>query len=237
MDPVFVGIGLTALAGASIPAGAFFASKEGLLPDWLGSELHHTVAAFGAGALLSAIAFVLLPEAAARLGDLLVVAAFVAGGVVFYALDLLLARFGRGAGMILAMMLDYVPEAIALGALVLGDLNTALFTAALIAMQNLPEGFSAYRAILKSGHQSPRQVIVLFAVLVPIGSLAALLGLTVLHDQDAVLGVIMAFAAGGILYLVVEDVAPEARDGTHRAPPLGAVAGFALGLAGHLALG
>jgi ZIP family zinc transporter len=236
MDPFLVGILLSALAGASIPAGAFFASKAGLLPDWLGSELHHTMAAFGAGALLSAIAFVLLPEAAVRLDSAGVVASFLAGGVVFYGIDMALARFGRGAGMILAMMLDYLPEAIALGALVLGDLGTALFTAALIAMQNLPEGFTAYRAILKSGHEAPRQIILLFMVLVPIGSLAALLGLTVLHDRDAVLGIMMAFAAGGILYLVVEDVAPEARDSTRRAPPLGAVAGFALGLAGHLAL-
>ena len=43
----------------------------------------------------------------------------------------------------------------------------------------------------------------------------------------------MLFAAGGILYLTFEDIAPEARLDRHWAPPLGAVGGFLLGMAGH----
>ncbi len=44
----------------------------------------------------------------------------------------------------------------------------------------------------------------------------------------------MMFAGGGILYLLFEDVAPQMPLERHWAPPLGAVAGCGLGLAGHL---
>lgn len=42
----------------------------------------------------------------------------------------------------------------------------------------------------------------------------------------------MLFAAGGILYLTFQDIAPQVRLDRHWAPPLGAVGGFLLGLAG-----
>ena len=46
----------------------------------------------------------------------------------------------------------------------------------------------------------------------------------------------MLFASGGILYLIFEDIAPQARLERRWSPPLGAVAGFVLGLVGHLLL-
>lgn len=44
----------------------------------------------------------------------------------------------------------------------------------------------------------------------------------------------MLFAAGGILYAVFEDIAPQVVLENERAPPMGAVLGFVLGVAGHL---
>ena len=55
-----------------------------------------------------------------------------------------------------------------------------------------------------------------------------------LADQDAILGAIMLFAAGGILYLTFQDIAPQSRLEHHWLPPLGAVLGFALALVGEL---
>jgi ZIP family zinc transporter len=40
----------------------------------------------------------------------------------------------------------------------------------------------------------------------------------------------MSFAAGGILYLVFQDIAPQSKMQRHWAPPLGAVLGFAVGM-------
>lgn len=61
------------------------------------------------------------------------------------------------------------------------------------------------------------------------------MGASLLSDNEPALGALMLTAAGGVLYLTFQDVAPEASLTCTRAPPLGAVAGFTLGLAGHIA--
>ena len=48
------------------------------------------------------------------------------------------------------------------------------------------------------------------------------------------IGGIMLFASGGILYLIFQDIAPQVPLKRSWAPSQGAVAGFALGLVGHL---
>jgi ZIP family zinc transporter len=230
-----LGLLLATLAGLSIPVGAFLAQAERLLPDWSRTELRHTVIAVGGGALLSAVALVLLPEAADRLAALPLLTAFVAGGVVFFLLDRALSRQGTHAAQFLAMMLDYLPEAMALGAVVTVRPDLAILTAGIIALQNLPEGFAAWRELHGSASH-PRRIVMLFVLMVPAGPAAAAVGLFVLAAQPAILGAIMAFSSGGILYLLFEDVAPSVRLENDGAPPLGAVAGFAIGLAGHLAI-
>lgn len=235
MQDIHLGLGLAALAGASIPIGAALAVLEDRLPGRLQTRVTHTVTAFGGGALFSAIAFVLLPEAVEWMAALPLVAVFLCGGLVFYLVDRMLSHHGGGGAQFLAMMLDYVPEAMALGALVVGRPDVALLTAGLIALQNVPEGFAAYREMISGGHSSRRRLILLFALMVPVGPLAAAAGFFWLADLPVVLGAVMAFAAGGILYLLFQDVAPQAKLQSAGGPPLGAVAGFALGLAGHLA--
>jgi len=53
-------------------------------------------------------------------------------------------------------------------------------------------------------------------------------------NQPFILGGIMLFASGGILYLTFQDIAPQVPLEKHWMPAQGAVAGFALGLVGHL---
>jgi len=57
-----------------------------------------------------------------------------------------------------------------------------------------------------------------------------------LRETSAALGAMMLFAAGGILYLTFEDIAPQAHLARRWAPALGAVAGFMLGLLGQILL-
>jgi ZIP family zinc transporter len=47
----------------------------------------------------------------------------------------------------------------------------------------------------------------------------------------------MLFAAGGILYVIFQDIAPQSKLKKHWAPPLGAVAGFLLGVLGKVEVG
>jgi ZIP family zinc transporter len=48
------------------------------------------------------------------------------------------------------------------------------------------------------------------------------------------LGGIMLFSAGGILYLIFQDVAPQSRLERHWGPALGAVLGFGVGMLGQM---
>lgn len=236
-DSLILALILSTLAGAAIPLGGFLARVEHIRPLWLETELRHTIIAFGGGALLSAVALVLVPEGAATVAPVWAVALVAAGGLAFALVDSRLARRGGGGAQMMAMLLDFLPESLALGALLATGSQTAYLLAGIIFLQNLPEGFNAFRELAAAGHMAVRRVLTLFCLLVLIGPLAALAGHILLADAPGLLGGIMLFAAGGILYLIFEDIAPQAVLAKRHAPPLGAVAGFCLGLAGQLMVG
>ena len=107
---------LTLLAGLSMPAGAILARFERIHSDWLEQEFRHAVLAFGGGALFSAVALVLVPEASEVLSPIESVTWFVVGGVIFCWLDIVLARRKSATSQLVAMLADFIPEAMALGA-------------------------------------------------------------------------------------------------------------------------
>lgn len=223
---------LTLAAGMAMPAGALLARIENLRPRWLEDELRHAVVAFGGGALLSAVALVLVPEGNAALSIVPASLCFAAGGLAFMALDRTLARSNTPASNLAAMLSDFVPEALALGAAFGGGADTAVLLALLMALQNLPEGFNAYRELRDSTDLSGRRIVLSFAAMALLGPVAGLVGFELLADAEAALGGVMLFAAGGILYAVIGDIAPQARLEQRWAPPLGAVGGFLLGMVG-----
>jgi ZIP family zinc transporter len=225
------------LAGAMIPLGAALALGEHIHPKWLAQELRHSVMAFGGGVLIAAIALVLVPQGIAYLHPAWSVGLFAAGGLFFFWLDRLVARHGGSAAQLIAMVSDFVPEAMALGAMFAGGDPAGPLLALLIGLQNLPEGFNAFRELTAPGAYRSATVLWSFLALALLGPLAAVLGHLYLADQPSLVGAVMLFSAGGILYLVFQDIAPEAHLNRRWAPSLGAVFGFTFGLLGHLVLG
>ncbi|MDA3821663.1 MAG: hypothetical protein PF450_03480, partial [Bacteroidales bacterium] len=67
--------------------------------------------------------------------------------------------------------------------------------------------------------------------------IAGFSGYFVLSGYPQIVSGIMLFAAGGILYIIFQDIAPQTKLKKHWAPPLGAVAGFLLGVLGKVAVG
>tara|TARA_R110002124_G_scaffold7958_1_gene43991 strand:+ start:263 stop:982 length:720 start_codon:yes stop_codon:yes gene_type:complete len=236
-ESFWAAIALSGIAGAAIPLGGAISAIDRIRPNWLEQELRHTVAAFGGGALLSAVALVLLPEGTARVGPGLALLLFGLGGLAFFIVDRALHERGSSTAQLLAMLLDFLPEAMALGALLVSDRATALLLAILIALQNIPEAFTAFRELKSSSAIGTGRLLLLFAAIALLGPLAAILGEEVLINLPGLLGGIMLFAGGGILYLIFADIAPQAKLDQHWAPPLGAVGGFMLGLAGSLFIG
>jgi len=151
------------------------------------------------------------------------------GGFTFFVIEKALGLSRRESPQLMGMILDYLPEAIALGGLVALGSPVAPLLALLIGLQNLPEGFNSYREIKAINHSSGKTLATMCA-LVPIGPVAGLSGYYFLSGDEAVLGAIMLFSSGGILYLIFQDIAPQSRLEKHWAPPLGAVFGFCLAL-------
>jgi len=222
------------LAGLAMALGAAVASVEKIERQWLEQEFRHSVMAFGGGALLSAVALVLVPEGMAHLEPLSAAMWFIAGGFSFMLLDILLYKINTPASQLAAMLSDFIPESIALGAAFATGSNHAFLLAGLIALQNLPEGFSASRELNESGTFSHRKIIIMFALMALLGPVAAVSGYIWLSDYPVIVAAIMLFAAGGILYSIFQDLAPQVKLEKHWAPPMGAIFGFVLGMLGFM---
>lgn len=227
---------LTALAGAAMPLGAIVGVFDRVYPNWLDDEFRHSVIAFGGGVLLSAVSLVLVPDGIKHLSVQWVVVAFLSGGAAFLLLDILLARSKSSVAQLAAMLADFVPEAIALGAAFAIGESTGLVLALLIALQNLPEGFNAFRELRTGGQLKTMTILIAFVLLVPLGPLSGLVGFLWLAKYPTVVGFIMLFAASGILYLTFQDIAPQARVENRMALSFGAVVGFLFGLIGQMLL-
>lgn len=237
MSDIVTIIVLTVAAGLCIPLGGLFASFEHIRPQWLEREFRHFIIALGGGVLLGAVAVVLVPEGVANMHhSKLAIAAVLAGGVSFFLLERQLGLKRRESPQLMSMLLDYIPEAIALGGLVVINTSMAMLLALLIGLQNLPEGFNAYRELIALNGNRPVKTLLSMTALVILGPIAGLFSYYFLADHSALLGFIMLFAAGGILYLIFQDIAPQARLNHHWAPPLGAVVGFCIALFSELVM-
>ena len=220
----------TMIAGAAIPLGGSLATLEKFLPRWLETEFRHFVIALGGGILLAAVSLVLVPESLDLLPVWGMILALLAGGCAFALLDRHLSKHSTPA----ATLSDFLPEALAMGAAFANGESTGITLAVFMFLQNVPEGFNSYREMNESGSLSERHLLFLFVLLIPTGPIAGLLGYYLLGDVPMFVDGLMLFASGGILYLVFQDIAPQAKLENHCLPNLGAVTGFAVGLLGHL---
>ena len=222
----------TSLAGLAMALGAVIARFERIGKDWLEQEFRHSVTAFGGGALLSAVALVLVPEGIAHLKPLSACAWFIVGGFSFMLLDIFLNKIKTPASQLAAMLSDFIPESIALGAAFATGNSNAFLLAAMIALQNLPEGFSSYRELNAAAVYKPNKIIFLFCMMAMLGPISGVSGYLWLADHPEIISVIMLFASGGIMYSIFQDLAPQVKLEKHWAPPMGAVLGFVLGVFG-----
>ena len=155
-----------------------------------------------------------------------------AGGLSFMALDIYLNKIDTPASQLAAMLADFIPESIALGAAFATGSNNAFLLAALIALQNVPEGFSAYRELNASSAYKPQKIIIMFCLMAMLGPIAAMCGYLWLSESPEIIAAVMLFASGGILYSIFQDLAPQVKLEKRWAPPMGAVFGFGLGMLG-----
>ena len=224
------------IAGITAFLGAGLAAIERFPESLLKKEIIRGIVAFGGGILIAAVAFALVPHGIETLSALTLGLLFAAGGLAFCLLDILLNRSGGSKAQFTAMLSDFIPEAIALGAVFAHNSKLGLLLAIFIAAQNLPEGFNAFRELRENTGHTTLILWQMFFVSF-LGPVAALSGFFFLQNYPDITAGIMVFAGGGILYLVFQDIAPQAQMKRHWTPALGAVIGFAIGLLGTSLIG
>ncbi|KUI00170.1 ZIP family zinc transporter [Mycobacterium sp. IS-3022] len=192
------------------------------------------VMAFGAGVLISALAFDLMDEAE-RTGGLLATAlGFLGGAVAYVAANAALARHGArhrkrshdrqpteeqtsgsGAAIAIGALLDGVPESAVLGISLLGGQGVGLTVLAAVFISNLPEGLSS-AAGMKQADRSARYVFGVWGAIAVISGISAMLGYVLLANASpALVAVITAVAAGAILAMIADTMVPEAFEEAH----------------------
>lgn len=205
------------LAAASLLVGFYLASR-GLSDRTVG-----LIMGFGAGALLSAIAYELVPESA--LGGGAMGVAFCFGAITFFVADWLVDHRGgadrkdiagdkaggSGLAIFIGTLLDNVPESIVLGmSLALGGaINVAFLSAVFIS--NLPEGVAG-TANLEAAGRSHRDIFWMWTALVIISAACAGLGYILISSliPEADGRRAQAFAAGAMLTMLADAMMPEA---------------------------
>jgi len=182
------------------------------------------VMAFGAGVLISAVAFELAAEAYDRSGGTAVVLGLLAGSVTFFVGDWIIDGAGGhrrkspngpqdGAGPMalgLGALLDGIPESVAIGVSLLGGGAVGIPVVAAVFMSNIPESLSASSGLKKTG-RSTGYILGLWTAVLAASTIAAALGYVLLDGADpAVIAVIQSFAAGAILTMLADTMVPEA---------------------------
>lgn len=194
-------------------------------------EIVHTLMSFGAGIILSAIALVLIPKGMEELELFPMAFSFLIGAVLFMCIDQYLAKKGGQTATLLAMMMDFVPESIALGAVFAIEPEMATLLAVFIGLQNLPEAFNAFRDLAQSGFK-PKKILIIFFFLSFMGIIGGLIGHYFLSKHPDLTAHLMVFASGGILYLLIQDIIPESKLEKNYLTSLGASLGFLVGIVG-----
>ncbi len=229
--------GLWGLGAASaLVLGAFIG-----MAGWVPRRFVALAMAFGAGALISALAFDLTEDAFAHGGTLPVAIGLAVGALVFFTGDKLLnhrgaARRGKGKAstdgngpaIVLGAMLDGIPESVVLGSTLLAGGAIGVPFLAAVFFSNLPEGLSAARDLKREGHD-PRWIIGLWVGVAFVSGLASALGYALLGEMGAsAIPLIQAFAAGAILTMLSDTMIPEAFSEGGDLTGLATVFGFAL---------
>jgi ZIP family zinc transporter len=197
---------------------------------------------FGAGVLISALAFELTRESFSRGGRTSVAIGLAAGGLAFYVGDRIIDRLGgehrkRSGGQMaggsataltLGALLDGIPESVAIGVTLLEGKGVGLAFVAAVFLSNVPESLSAATGMRKAGHRA-RYVLGVWGAVVVVSAVAAALGFALLGGvSDSVIATIQAFAAGAILVMLADTMMPEAFEEGGSAVGLVTLLGFTL---------
>ena len=254
------------IAGLLIPfAGTALGSAMVFFMRGMHKEIERLLLGFASGVMIAASVWSLLIPAidmAAEQGRIAWLPAAVGflGGIAFLlGLDSLVphlhlestepegleANLKKTTMLVLAVTLHNIPEGMSVGVTFAGALlgNTGItmagaFTLAVgIAIQNFPEG-AIISMPLRSEGMDRRRAFVYGALSGIVEPIAAAVTILLAEQIVPALSYMLAFAAGAMIYVVVEELIPESQTGEHsNIGTIGVAAGFVLMMVLDVALG
>ena len=230
------------VAGSSLLIGAVVAIA--LRPD---KAVIGAVMGFGAGVLISAVAYELVAEAfRAADGSGRAAAGLLLGALAFFLGDLYIDRRG-GAGrkrssgdqdtgnsqaIVLGTVLDGVPEGIVIGLGLIGGGGVSVAVIAAVFLSNLPEALAATTGLERAGFERGTIFRMWGVIALAIGPISAALGFSLFDSaSNETIALVQGFAAGALLTMLADTMMPEAYEVGGRVVGLLTVLGFALAFA------
>jgi len=255
----FLGIAFIFVCTTAGSAMVFFFKKE------MNEKAKKIFLGFAAGVMIAASVWGLLnpaiaqAEATGSIGWIPAAFGFLGGGAFLLLMDILLphlhiggdrpeglkASWNRTTMLVLAVALHNIPEGLAVGfafglALELGTapaLAAAVGLAIGIGLQNFPEG-AAVSLPLKNEKLSSAKSFWLGTLTGALEPVAAGIGLLLSAALTAIMPWFLSFAAGAMIYVVVEELIPEAHLGDHsNAGTIAVMIGFVMMMVLDVALG
>ncbi len=155
------------------------------------------------------------------------------------------AKLEKTTMMVLAVTLHNIPEGMAVGVVFAGAMaqNSGITMAGAIALaigiaiQNFPEGAIISMPLKSEGVSKPRAFLygMLSGIVEPIG---AILTIALTNLVVPILPYFLSFAAGAMIYVVVEELIPESHSGEHsNIGTIGVAIGFVIMMILDIALG
>ena len=152
-------------------------------------------------------------------------------------------KLSKTIKMVFAVTLHNIPEGLAVGVVIAGFINNTITKEAMIALaigiavQNFPEGAIISMPLKEEGKSKWKAFLYGFlsGVVEPI---AAIIAILLTNITATILPYTLAFAAGAMIYVVVEELIPEASIGKHsNLATIGLAIGFVLMMVLDVALG
>lgn len=206
--------------------GGFALTLSALLPFAvrLKSRTIAYIMAFGAGTLISAVAYELVLDALRIYSGIPVAIGLALGSFTFFIGDLYIDRAGgihrkrsggqqsqgNGLAISLGALLDGVPESFVLGSSLVagGGISVAFISA--VFLSNMSESISATTGLLKAGWPKSR-ILWMWTAIMVLSGVSAVIGYTFLFSVSKFYGALAeAFAAGAIITMLADTMMPEA---------------------------